>query len=230
MNAVYIEFEGTGREGTVAVGSYVFDAAKRLGVNLECDCAEEEPSRACAVRVLKGEDLLSVLTKNESEQLGATERKDRQRLACQTRIEKPGELILMTVKKEEKRKSDADEKNRSEEYKNEFQQLPLDEKIASLVELEAIALGETISFVINSPYKAFGKVMDLMAGFGLDKEQKDKEAKVPDEHKDAASKNGGEKQASKKAATEGDEKPSKPSPKASARKRHRRKKKQEDTE
>lgn len=234
MNDVYIEFEGTGREGTVAVGSYVLDAAKRLGVGLVCDCMEEEPSGSCAVKVIKGEALLSGLTKNEIEQLGASERKDRHRLACQTRIERPGELLIMTVKKEEKDKAAAEEKNRTEEYKTEFQQLPLEEKIASLVELEAIALGETISYVINSPYKAFGKVMDVMAGFGFEKEQRDKEAKVPDEHKDteedAASKNGKEKHSSNEPATEGDKKPSKRTARDKPGRKRRSKKKKEDEE
>lgn len=211
MNEVYIEFEGTGREGSVAVGSYVLDAAKRLGVNLVCDCADEQPTNSCAVKVIDGKELLSETTKTEIEQLGASERKDRQRLACQTKIEKSGEIVLMTVKKEEKSNTSTEEKKGAEGYKKEFQEMPLEEKIASLVELEAIALGDTISFVMNSPYKAFGKVMDVMAGFGHQKEQRDKEAKVPEEHKQQTEdpEKGKDKKSSRKTATKKDGKPSK---------------------
>ena len=44
------------------------------------------------------------------------------------------------------------------------------------MKLEAIALGETISYVINSPFTIGDKVMDVMAEFGFKKEQKAKEA------------------------------------------------------
>jgi hypothetical protein len=57
------------------------------------------------------------------------------------------------------------------------------EKIADLVRLEAIALGETFSFILNSPSKIVDKVMDVMAEFGLKLDEEAKNAKTPDEHK-----------------------------------------------
>ena len=184
MNDVYVSFKDTGREGSMAVGNYLIDAAKQLGVDLDCDCKGEDPGNLCAVKVMKGGALLSKRTKFENEQLSSSERKDRQRLACNAKIEKPGEIELMVVKKKEDEAPETEEKkDHTKEFTEEFKDLPLSKKFASLVELEAIALGETISYVINSPYEAAGKVMEAMAGFGRDLEEKDREAKVPDEHR-----------------------------------------------
>ncbi len=181
MNAVIINFESKGLEGEVAVGSYLIDAAKRLGVRIEGDCADPETGHDCVMRVGKGRTLLSPPTRIETQQLTSQARKKGDRLACQTKIDKPGEITIMSVK-EKKEKPKAEEK--SEGYKKEFEALPLEKKIASLMELEAIALGETFSYVLNSPYKAVGKVMDVMAEFGFKLEREDQEAKRPDEHKE----------------------------------------------
>ena len=64
--------------------------------------------------------------------------------------------------------------------------MPLEKKIANLVQLETIALGETVSFIINSPFKIADKVMDVMAEFGFKKEEREKEAARPAEHKTKA--------------------------------------------
>ncbi|NNE66874.1 MAG: 2Fe-2S iron-sulfur cluster binding domain-containing protein [Pyrinomonadaceae bacterium] len=184
MNDVYIKFKGTEREGTIPVGSYLSKAASRLGVDLGCECDDPESEEVCVVKVVKGTPLLSKPTAFEIEHLSARDRKDRHRLACQTRIEKPGEIELMTVNKEAKsdEKQKEKETDRTEEFKKEFRELPLGEKISSLVELEMMALGDTISYVLNSPYDAVGKVMDVMAGFGRDMEDREREAAKPKEH------------------------------------------------
>lgn len=70
----------------------------------------------------------------------------------------------------------------AKEYAKEFTELPLEKKIAQLMQLEAIALGETMSFVINSPFLIFDKALDVMAEFGLKKEERDKQAARPVEH------------------------------------------------
>jgi ferredoxin len=221
MNEVFVKFEGTDREGIIAVGSYLIDAAKRLGADIDCDCGTEEESNACTVKILAGLELLSKPTSAEMEQLTDSERNSRQRLACQTKLEKPGELVVMTVKKKESKEKTAESGQSAEDFKKEFEELPLNEKFASLMELEAIALGETFSFILNSPYEAFGKVMDVMAGFGRDLEKKDREAKTPKDHKEpkkAAKKRAPRKTASrrKKAATDQGKNASKSSPKKKA--------------
>lgn len=238
MNDVYIKFEGTDREGAVAVGTYLIDAARRLGVEIDCDCATEEPTSQCAVKVVKGVRLLSSPTKIETEHLSASERKDRQRLACQARLEKSGEIELMTVKKKAAEANAPEEESKSsdkqEEFKDEFKEMPLKDKFASLMELELMALGETVSYVVNSPYDAMGKVMDVMAGFGRDLEDQDREAKVPEEHAEnepekEAEKSGTEKEPKKRSTTARKPKSSKAST-AKPRKRRRPVKKEKEEE
>ncbi|MCB1025285.1 MAG: (2Fe-2S)-binding protein [Acidobacteria bacterium] len=194
MKDVIIKFESEGLEGVVAVGSYLSDAAKRLGIKIEGDCLDPETEHECAMKVSAGKTLLSPPTQTELEQLSSQARRSGERLACQTIIEKPGEVTVMTVKKKQEEPKVED---KSEDFKKEFEEMPLDEKIASLLELEAIALEETFSYVMNSPYKAVGKVMDVMADFGFKMDKADQEAKRPAEH--AKDKAGAEKDEAEKA-------------------------------
>lgn len=185
MKEVLINFKSEEKEGIVAVGTYLIDAAKRLGVDTDCVCndpeAGEDDFKNCIMTVSGGADLLSAPTTRETELLSEAARKKGQRLACEAKFEKAGEVEIMTEKKkaaEEKPQAEA----KAEEFKKEFEEMPLEKKIASLVELEAMALSETFSFVVNSPYAAVGKVMDVLAGFGLQMERDDKESKRPVEH------------------------------------------------
>jgi len=203
MSDVIIKFESEGLEGVVAAGSYLSDAAKRLGVKIDGDCLDTGTPHECGMKVSAGQTLLSSPTQTEMEQLTSVARKNGERLACQTIIEKPGELIIMAVNK---KKEETKTEDKSEEFKKEFEEMPLDKKIANLVELEAIALGETFSYVLNSPYKAVGKVVDVMAGFGFNMEKADRDAKRPEEHKKdestgkSAAKGGTSKTATRNAA------------------------------
>jgi ferredoxin len=177
MEEVEVKFEREDLSGIVAVGSYLIDAAKRLGIKLEGDCANAESLHFCSMIIKSGADLLSPLTKAETEHFSKHGRRNNERLACQAKIEKPGEVVIMTEEKKEAPK--ADETN--EQFVKEFTDLPLEKKIANLMKLEAIALGETFSYVINSPYTIVDKVMDVMAEFGFKKEEEAKKAARPEE-------------------------------------------------
>ncbi|MFN2411640.1 MAG: hypothetical protein ABR535_01095, partial [Pyrinomonadaceae bacterium] len=90
-----------------------------------------------------------------------------------------------------------------EKFKKEFSEMPLEKKIADLVHFETIALGETFSFIFNSPYLVFDKVMDVMAEFGMKKEAAEKSSARPE----AASKqNGGKTQNEPAKASSADRK------------------------
>lgn len=179
MREVEIKFERENISGIVPPDTYLFDAARRLGVEVECERRGE--SDECAMRVKEGAEFLSEITEREKEHLTARRRKNGERLACQVKLEKPGEIVIMTHKKkvEEKPKEEV----QTEEYRKQFEELPLEKKIASLLELESIALSETVWFVVNSPSHIVGKIMDVLAEFGLKLEEKDKDAKRPKEHK-----------------------------------------------
>jgi ferredoxin len=184
MLEAQVSFAREKREGIVAVGTYLIDAAKRFGIHFEEVCVPETDEHYCSVAVPSGSDLLSEMTKAESEHFAKSGRKRNERLACQVKIERPGEVEIMT---EEKVKDPAPESkapaDSNEEYRKAFAEMPLEKKIANLVQLETIAFGETVSFIINSPFKIADKVMDVMAEFGFKKEEKQKEASRPAEHK-----------------------------------------------
>jgi len=179
MNEVEIKFEREDRNGIVAVGTYLLDAARRLGIELESEQFGE--TDFFVVKVTSGSELLSAQSKTEIELLSAERRGQGERFANHAKIERLGEISIMTIEKKREEKPAAEEKQ--EEYRKEFEELPLEKKIASLLELEAIALNETFSFVINSPYKIIDMAMSVLAEFGLKKEDEAKNQMRPEEHK-----------------------------------------------
>jgi len=190
---VEVRFEREKLEGVVPVGTYLIDSAKRLGIRFEDECIAPEEIHYCAVVVNAGLDLMSNETRAETEHFRTAGRKKHERLACQVKIDKPGEVVIMT--KENKKKDGAAEPGASEEmnekYKKEFAEMPLEKQIASLVQLETIAFGETVSFIINSPFKVADKLMDVMAEFGFKKEEKQKNDARPAEHNSTSAKSEG---------------------------------------
>lgn len=186
MGEVEIRFEREDLSGVVAVGTYLNDAAKRMGVRFEGECVPQEDIHFCRVEISDGAELLSELTRLETEHFAAAGGENGARLACQTKLEKPGEIVVMTEEKKAADSKDETAEDKSDQYRKEFVGMPLEKKIASLVELEAIALGETFSFIVNSPFKIFEKVMDVMAEFGLKKEEEARHASRPEEHRKAS--------------------------------------------
>jgi ferredoxin len=190
----HIKFEKEDRSGVAVVGSYLIDAARRLGIEIVDDCGRLGLCDSCAVTVKDGAEFLTAPTKAEIEQLSEERRKNGERLSCQAKIEKVGDIVIVThEKKEEPAAEDPNEK-----YRKEFAELPLDKKIANLLQLEAMTLGETFSFIMNSPYKIVDKVMDVMAGLGLKIEHETKKATRPEEHK-SENGDGKDKQKEKKS-------------------------------
>ncbi|MFN2393505.1 MAG: 2Fe-2S iron-sulfur cluster-binding protein [Pyrinomonadaceae bacterium] len=181
MQEVELKFKRENRNGLVATGSYLFDAARRLGIEVEAECGRVGECDSCAMKIKDGNECLSEPTFAEVNQLTDKRRTNGERLSCQAKIEKAGEIVVMTNKKKETEKSNTEEK--TEEYRKQFEEMPLEKKIASLLELEAIALGETFSFVLNSPFKIFDIAMGVMAEFGLKLEDDAKKATRPKEHK-----------------------------------------------
>jgi len=198
MSEGFVEISfGEGREGIVPVGTYLIDAAGRIGVKSIFDC-KELGAHDCAIEIEEGNDLLSEMTDAERAELPEDAGK-KTRLACYAKIEKPGVIVAM-VKQKKAADAAAEEKKVEEQedaYRKEFESLPLEKKIHSLVQLEAIAFGETISFVINSPFKVFEKIGDVLAEFGFQKEEAEKAQARPAE--EAAKQNGEASGAKKKA-------------------------------
>lgn len=198
-----VSFENSKVRGVVAVGTYLIDAARRLGSRPKEACSPETSVHHCELSVTEGGELLSEPTDEERSLLGPGGIRRGRRMACFARIDSPGEIRLMKYKDDNKHSdetSDAkadDESDESEEYQKAFAELPLEKKIADLVRLEAITLADTFSFVLNSPFKVFDKALDVMAEFGFQKEQQSKEAARPKEHAASSEKKSGRKRRSK---------------------------------
>ncbi len=178
MNKVEIRFNDEGRDGIVPVGTYLIDAAKRMGVPNLADCAEIG-SHECFFIIEEGFELLSEITSSEAEHLAESTRNDRTRLACFAKIEKPGVIVAMSKEKTTNESKDAKPVDKDEQYRKEFAELPLEKKISNLVQLEAIALSETVAYVINSPFAIADKIGDVLAEFGFKKEENEKRKKRP---------------------------------------------------
>ncbi len=172
MTDAFVKFEREGREGVVAVGSRLLDVMKRLGIRVAGPCDPSIGEHHCILKVTSGATFLSPLGDSEREHFASLGRKGNVRLGCQARIIGAGEIAVMTeAKKEGTETAEAAKPNLVEE----FEALPLEQKIADLVRMEAVALGETLSFVVNSPYLVIEKIGDVLAEFGmkLDREPKD---------------------------------------------------------
>jgi len=182
-----LKFEREDINGIAVVGSYLIDAAKRLGIEITDDCGRLGLCDTCAVTVVSGAEFLSAPTKAEREQLTEDRLNKGERLTCQAKIAGAGEIVIRTHEKKDER---PDEHRRHEEYREEFEALPLSQKVSRLMELEAVALSETLTYVLNAPYTIGGAVVDFLSGFGLKFDKETKEARKPEEHKEESGQNG----------------------------------------
>ena len=180
MKEAEIKFEREDIHGIIPVGTYLAEAARRLGIRFVEPCDTASGEHHCEVEVPLGGDLLSERTAAEVKYFEGKEDSDNKRLACQARIEKEGEVEVKTKESETAKEKKVETE---EEYRKRFSELPLDKKISELVQLEAIALSDTLSFVFNSPYTLGDKIMHLMAQFGFQKEEREREAARPEEHR-----------------------------------------------
>ena len=145
--SVEIKFEPDGSSGLVAEGTSVVDAARRLGFQIpECGMCDA----TCAIRIITGSALLSDLTETERQQLSPARLAAGERLACQCKAERAGELVIKLVAE---RTRTAQEKTR--DLRQEFSELPFERKIATLMQLETVAVTE-----------AFDKIADASASLG----------------------------------------------------------------
>jgi ferredoxin len=182
--SVNVEWKIEGREetagGVVAEGTYLWDAAKRLGVRLPAECEGRGECDTCAVVVEEGATLLSSLTDAERRLLSPERLAEGERLACQTKIERGGDLVLRPVPQTE-REETAEETVK--DFRKEFREMPLQKKLATLVEFEAITAYQTFSKIVDLPFNVIEKGLDLMAVRGRTLSQREREGKRPAEHK-----------------------------------------------
>jgi ferredoxin len=152
--SVLITFEPSGITGVVAEGTYLIDAARRMGAPLGIGCtAGRGECPACTVSVKSGANLLSGPSVAEEKQLGIEQLDQSLRLACHVKIENPGEVVVMVAARPQPRATMPGETEA--ELRTKFGALPLGKKIATLLQLEAITMSEAFDSAIEKPL-AFG--------------------------------------------------------------------------
>jgi ferredoxin len=178
--SVEIKFEPEGLTGIVAEGSYLWDAAKRMGVRLPAECEGRGECDTCAVNVLEGATLLSSLTEAERVRLSPERLAAGERLACQSRVVHGGKLLLRPVPATERAETSEES---IKDFRKEFRELPLQRKLATLVELETVTMFQTLSALADLPFSLGEKMMSLLAGKGREMSKREREAHRPAEHR-----------------------------------------------
>ena len=179
--SVYVEFVPEGRQGLVAEGTYLWDAANRLGLRLPAECGGRGECDGCAVTVREGATLLSPLTNAERERLSPERLAAGERLACQARAVRAGSIVLEPVPVPA-REETAEEK--TNDVREEFSRMPLQKKLQTLVELEAIAAYQTMKAIADVPFAAFDKGLSVLAGLGRARERRQRQARRPAQSRD----------------------------------------------
>ena len=159
--SVSITFEPSGISGVVAQGTYVIDAARRMGAPLGTGCtAGKGECPACVVSITTGAELLSPPSVAEEKQLGVEQLEQALRLACQVKIENHGEVVVLVTSRPRTRAAQSDD----EELKQKFSALPLSKKIAMLMQFETLTASEAFDTAIEKPLaygtKAFDSIMN----------------------------------------------------------------------
>jgi len=159
--SVSITFEPSGINGLVAEGTYLIDAARRMGAPLGSGCTSGKGEcPECVVSVKAGANLLSPPSMVEEQQLGAEQLDQSLRLACQVKIENHGEVVVMNAARPE-RTAPVDD---ASELMKKFGALPLGKKLATLVQMEAVAMSEAFDTAIEKPLAFGSKAFDAIAG------------------------------------------------------------------
>jgi Ferredoxin len=158
---VSVTFEPSGISGLVAQGTYLIDAAKRMGAPLGVGCTRGKGEcPACAIEVKSGANLLSSPTNLEAKLLGASGLADSLRLACQTKIEGQGEIVLTVTSY--RPKETVPPIDLSADIEKKFGELSLNQKIAALLKFEAITMSQAFDAALQKPLAVGTRAFDSL--------------------------------------------------------------------
>jgi ferredoxin len=160
---VSVTFEPSGISGLVAQGTYLIDAAKRMGAPLGEGCTGGKGEcPACVIAVKSGHDLLSAPTSAEGRLLGPDFVAESLRLACQTKIEGQGDIVVMVSS--HRARQTAPPVDLPADIVKKFNELTLNQKIAALLKFEAITMSEALDAAMQKPLSMGTRAFDsLMA-------------------------------------------------------------------
>lgn len=157
--SVSITFEPSGINGLVAEGTYLIDAARRMGAPLGAGCTSGKGEcPACVVSIKAGADLLSAPSLAEENQLGREQLDNALRLACQVKIENHGDVVVMSTA----RPQNPQETNPEADLLKRFGSLSLGKKLATLMQFEVIAMSEAFDSAIEKPLALGSRTIDTI--------------------------------------------------------------------
>lgn len=169
--SVAITFQPDDRSGLIAEGTYLIDAAKRMGLRLPADCRERGECTACVVSIVAGHSLLSEPTKAESKMLTEERLAKDHRLSCQTKLERSGELIVRLVPE-------------AVEDPGDQQGSPLrNNKFATMVEREAQQVLKSVDAIMDKSRAAGENMLDRFVSRARLARERERESKRPPEHR-----------------------------------------------
>ena len=151
--SVEITFEQDGGTGLVAEGISLWEAARRLGVGLRADCNGRGECDACAVMIIKGAELLSPASECEQKILGTERLGEIQRLACQTKLEKTGEIIVRAAAI-----AVSDQKRDSGKASGA---LPFSQQVGAFIETQATTITEGMNTLRGKSNALVAKFLNL---------------------------------------------------------------------
>jgi ferredoxin len=155
---VSVTFEPSGISGLVAQGTYLVDAARRMGAPLGAGCtAPKGECHSCVVAVKSGADQLSTPTNAEARILGEGGLADSLRLACQTKIEGHGDIVLMVSAHRTDAKAAAAD---PDDVTKRFNELSLNQKIAALWKFEVITVSQAWDAALQKPLAYGSRAFD----------------------------------------------------------------------
>ena len=158
---VSVTFEPSGISGLVAQGTYLIDAAKRMGAPLGGGCtAGKGECPACVISVKSGAQLLSVPTSVESKVLGVEALNESLRLACQAKTEGQGDIVLSVTT--HRSKVGAPPVSLPSDLEKKFGELNLNQKIAALLKFEAITMSEAFDAALQKPLALGARAFDAI--------------------------------------------------------------------
>ena len=155
---VTVTFEPSGVSGIVATGTYLIDAAKRLGAPVGVGCLRGKGHCAtCVVQVAAGSELLSTPGSIEQTFLSQEQLDQSLRLVCHAKLEGDGDVVVRVVRQDAGAKAPT---GADVDLKQHFGNLPLEKKISTLLQLEAITVSEAFNAAIDKPLAFGAKTFD----------------------------------------------------------------------
>jgi len=147
--SVDVTFDQDGGNGLVAVGTSMWEAARRLGVGLRADCKGQGECLACALQIISGSESLTPATAAELKMLGAERLLAGERLACQTFLIGTAAVVARLVPPSEAEKP------------KPSKTLPFKQQVSSFIETEAKVISETLNTITVKKHELVAKFLNL---------------------------------------------------------------------